>query len=187
MFEKFDREGKVICQLCGQSFLRLTSTHLKKSHNLSIAEYRKNFPDFPMIALYFYSDNIEKISSESSTISNIPIEEIDLTQMDETPKEEIKHLSGPKDKIKIILFLRKYFPTIENNYKIKLHNEEFISDMGDPKTKTIFDFPNSFWHNRIYNRTRDRLLKQNNWNIIIIESRTYPEILSELSQLFKNK
>ena len=37
-----DSEGKVICHICGRSYTRLGS-HVRESHNLSIAEYKEKF------------------------------------------------------------------------------------------------------------------------------------------------
>lgn len=38
----YDDQGKVICHICGKSFVRLGS-HVKESHGLTIAEYKERF------------------------------------------------------------------------------------------------------------------------------------------------
>ena len=38
----YDEQGKVICHICGKSFVRLGS-HIKESHGLTIAEYKEQF------------------------------------------------------------------------------------------------------------------------------------------------
>lgn len=38
----YDDQGKVICHICGKSFVRLGS-HIKESHGLTIAEYKEQF------------------------------------------------------------------------------------------------------------------------------------------------
>lgn len=38
----YDDQGKVICHICGKSFVRLGS-HVKENHNMTIAEYKERF------------------------------------------------------------------------------------------------------------------------------------------------
>lgn len=38
----YDDQGKVICHICGKSFVRLGS-HVKENHDLTIAEYKEKF------------------------------------------------------------------------------------------------------------------------------------------------
>lgn len=38
----YDDQGKIICHICGKSFVRLGS-HIKESHGLTIAEYKEQF------------------------------------------------------------------------------------------------------------------------------------------------
>lgn len=38
----YDDQGKIICHICGKSFVRLGS-HIKESHGLTIAEYKERF------------------------------------------------------------------------------------------------------------------------------------------------
>lgn len=39
---EYDKNGKVICHICGRSFTRLGS-HIKESHGMTIAEYKEEF------------------------------------------------------------------------------------------------------------------------------------------------
>lgn len=38
----YDDQGKIICHICGKSYVRLGS-HIKESHGLTIAEYKERF------------------------------------------------------------------------------------------------------------------------------------------------
>lgn len=38
----YDDQGKVICHICGKSFVRLGS-HVKENHSMTIAEYKERF------------------------------------------------------------------------------------------------------------------------------------------------
>lgn len=38
----YDDQGKIICHICGKSFVRLGS-HIKESHGITIAEYKERF------------------------------------------------------------------------------------------------------------------------------------------------
>lgn len=38
----YDSQGKVICHICGRSYVRLGS-HIKESHGLTIAQYKERF------------------------------------------------------------------------------------------------------------------------------------------------
>jgi len=41
-------EEKIICCICNKKFKRITNTHLKKAHNMTMAKYQKEFPDAPI-------------------------------------------------------------------------------------------------------------------------------------------
>jgi len=83
------------------------------------------------------------------------------------------------DKIRIIAYLRISFPKIRDNYMFKKKRSDgsiecqFITDMADPSCKTVFDFPNAFWHNEqmcVSPHIRNQMLKSYGWNVIIINS-----------------
>jgi len=51
MYAKYDEDGLVICQECGQAFRILNDNHMKKFHNMSLAEYHNKYPGFPISKL----------------------------------------------------------------------------------------------------------------------------------------
>jgi len=40
------------CRLCGHYYRRLTNSHLKKHHNMTLEKYKEMFPDAPTITQY---------------------------------------------------------------------------------------------------------------------------------------
>ena len=53
--------NEVICELCGKKFKQITSTHLKKQHNITFIEYKVMFPDSPTLT----TEARDKISSNA--------------------------------------------------------------------------------------------------------------------------
>ncbi len=74
--------------------------------------------------------------------------------------------------------LSKSYAKVVKNHVIEKFNStghaeySYITDMVDLETKTIFDFPDTFWHNteRAYDRLKFHKLKQDGWTIITIDS-----------------
>lgn len=153
-----DEVGNVICQVCGQSFKFITTTHLKK-HNLTVPEYTEAFPGIILnyktymaavhnsSSLLFKKD--EELSKKQPGRHKKP--EVSEPEIIDKPPDYPKHVD--KGKVKILQYLYKNFRNIENNYQIvKLRldgNPEYIyiTDMADPVRKVLFNFPNAFWHN----------------------------------------
>ncbi len=55
----------VKCELCGKNFKQITSTHLKKQHNITFLEYRTMFPDSPTLT----SEARDKISNTATELN----------------------------------------------------------------------------------------------------------------------
>lgn len=186
MYERFDNNGKVICQVCGKPFGTISPAHLKK-HDMSMKQYIDKFPDFPLSSLPFHArktkaNNIElfsKIIKENEEIDKIremPIEEI----KDDIPekKKESKVKQTPKvnkiGKDDIFYKLKKSYPNLQLNYSVrKKRNDgillyQFITDMADPIQKIDFEFPETFWHNTepMQDPNRDKKLKEDGWRIL---------------------
>jgi len=88
-----------------------------------------------------------------------------------------------KNKVDIKSFLKKVYTNIAENYFIeKLDNNGgllycYITDLVDLKTRTIFDFPNTFWHNRDARQDglRNQKLIADGWTIKTITEK-YPTV-----------
>jgi len=212
----YDEQGKVICQVCGESYWSITPQHLKKLHNMSINEYKLKFPVAPFISyitkqkssiahkaksnnqeIFKEEENKPKVDEE---ITDIDIDKIqkellekkkneideltnlkkDLKEISDTEhfdKELDPYNSTPKNKLDLMKSLKLIYPGLKNNYSIEKltpsgHLEyKFITDMADPITKTVFEFPNTFWRNIDVppNPMKSNLLKRDGWKIITIK------------------
>jgi hypothetical protein len=58
--------GRVVCQLCNRGFKSITHSHLKKEHGITLIEYIKMFPDFPI-----HEETIPKTSESELLLDGI--------------------------------------------------------------------------------------------------------------------
>jgi hypothetical protein len=117
----------------------------------------------------------EKLEDEdlSDLFTSDEVQDPELFDVEEEDKQT------PKDKLQILKAVRQRYPFVQNNYMIKKflltnHLEyEFITDMADPINKVDFEFPNTFWHNRMAfeDPNRNQKLRQDGWRVILIEAR----------------
>ncbi len=56
---------KIKCLLCSQKFRRITNTHLFKSHNITIKDYRKQFPNAPIDAPGLADERVAHLRDKS--------------------------------------------------------------------------------------------------------------------------
>ena len=137
---------------------------------------------------------------------NIDIKNIDIRELiqsnDLDPVKEIEQKSFileypdpknqiPHDKKKLLNFLLSYFPNIQNNYMVEIYYksghlaESFVTDITEPSSKIIFDFPNAFWHNKdlYHNPFKKQKLIENGWKIYNIKSScpTINDIMDKLN------
>jgi len=184
-----DDNGKVICQLCGKSFLVISPKHLI-NHNVTHAEYKMRFSNAPLSSAEF--DQKSKYGKVKGIFEKEPtvVKEMigDETFVDEEPEveEEIdlqrvieseKRNSIQESKYKIYDHLRMYFSNVKMDYSIRENLPdgrtlfEFITDFADPILKVDIEFPNSFWHNRDWgvDLNRNEKLKNAGWKVIEIK------------------
>lgn len=195
--EYFTSQGQIICQVCKKAYQVIGSTHLKK-HNLTMASYKEQFPEAPLSAKSFKvrakSRDIEGFAGQNesefgNTVKNLPYAK-DIRQKvkeleQRKPKEEKPVKLPPilQNKVDIIKFLKTMYSSIAQDYLIEkntlsgLLEYSFITDIVDLSSKTNFEFPKAFWHNRDarQDRLRDQKLKVNGWTIIRI-NKTRPSI-----------
>ena len=85
-----DGDGKVICQLCGKSFLVISPKHLGK-HDIRYSEYKLRFPDAPLSTSEFAA------SSKYGRVKNIfDDEEIFVEDEMENLEDEFEGLNDPE-------------------------------------------------------------------------------------------
>jgi len=192
-YSKLDENGKVICQICGKSFLVISPKHLMKIHDVTFSQYRSRYPDAPLSSEEFRSrGKFGKLGLFKKGVQeDVPIiEDIIEDDLDEEPVKELKKFEVvvnlpeekqdpiSKTKRNILKFLKDIFYNIEPNYVIrKFHPDgrleyEFITDFADPILKIDFEFPKVFWHNkdRYEDLNRKIKLQSGGWKIIEISS-----------------
>jgi very-short-patch-repair endonuclease len=180
----FDEKRKIICQICGKSFLVISPRHLDK-HNIKYDEYKKRFPDAPLSTQEFkargkygktklFED--DELGPEQVVYEKEPdVEELNIESLIKdykamTPMEAMK--------ARILDHLRLYFTNIRKDYSILQYGIdnrlkfEFITDFCDPVLKVVIQFPNTFWHNEEAGIDLNKNLKlsQYGWKVIEIPS-----------------
>lgn len=174
------RGGRVVCQECGKDFAIIAPAHLKK-HDMTTSEYKSKYPDAPLSSASFQANRFDHRGSilfkDKETLPDVKlsIEDSEITK----PKKFLESDGIPKNKLEILNFLLDSYPNIENNFQVKKRNPItnaieyiYITDMADPKKKVIFDFPNSFWHNKdsFPDHLKFKRLKNDDWIIITVDS-----------------
>jgi hypothetical protein len=183
-YHLFDEKGKVICQICGKSFLIISPRHLKK-HNISHGDYKARFPNAPLSTEEFKARGKygrtklfppkDEIGDE--TIVDEKEEEIDVEEI-AIKKVARKIYNSPMEsmKAKILDHLKMRYFNIKQDYLIRQFGSdqrlkfEFITDYCDPVLKVIIQFPDTFWHNveAAVDLNKNVKLKKYHWKIIEI-------------------
>jgi uncharacterized Zn finger protein (UPF0148 family) len=190
----FDKKGKVICQVCGKSFLVISPPHLK-THNLIYSDYTTRFPEAPLSNKEFVARGKYGKTKGLLPQSEEPAVEELTTTLEEDPEvEELEDLFKSEKKLdkiqsmksRILDQLRIYFSNIRQDYLIMQNDQvgnfifEFITDYCDPILKVVIQFPDTFWHNRelFVDPNKNYKLKQYGWKVIEIPSAgpTYEQI-----------
>jgi hypothetical protein len=186
------RNGKTICQECGQEFTLISPKHLKQKHNgMTMAEYKLKYPGCPISSRAYkatkttYADSV-LFASDEALPREVLDEDVELADLsDGKIKHTILNLEGvSKNKADILTFLHDAYPYLENNYSIEKRHFyddslqwKYITDIADPVKKVIFDFPNAFWHNEdpFPDPQKYGKLKEDGWIVIIVDKH-YPTV-----------
>jgi uncharacterized Zn finger protein (UPF0148 family) len=191
----FDDEGKVVCQICGKSFLVISPRHLSK-HKIQYSDYTKRYPDAPLSSDqfnvkskygkekgFFVDENVDNIIADEESIYVEEDTDFDELNLDEVIQKQLKHIQQDPMKIqkaKIFDHLRTHFINVEKDYLIREISQvsnkllfEFITDFCDPVLRIIIQFPNTFWHNKdtIIDPLKNQKLQEQGWKILEINSR----------------
>jgi len=186
----FNDQGKVLCQVCMKPFGVIGATHLKK-HDMTMDQYKEQYPDAPLSSKAFKAKaNLRDIkgfgSGDDETKPNPLMEDGEVSAKDvrqkakeaeqkkEPEKEPEKLIPILQNKVDIIKFLKTIYPVVRENFFIEKRNHindaleySFITDIVDLQTKTIFDFPNAYWHNQDARQDyyKDKKLQDDGWTI----------------------
>jgi very-short-patch-repair endonuclease len=159
-YDFVDEDNKIICQLCGKSFLIISPRHLQK-HNITHSEYRLRFPDAPLSSEQFnvmgkYGKEKQLfVKEELSNFDNDPeIEDFDMDDPDvpnhdvnPTIEEEINFGQTAEEiptssldicninKDKVLDHLRSFFTNIKKDYMIQIFSVD---------NRLMFEFVSDF-------------------------------------------
>lgn len=174
--------GKVSCVICGKEYKIITPTHLKKSHDMTLEEYREQFPNaqisgrsFVKLSLGDIDDtSIEDIVSEDD---NIDLEDyaLPINSIDELLDIAKEYITRPETGI-----LKEYrgSGTLVYGYRFDAYSK---------LSKTVIDCPNVRWHRKdpIYEQTKIAVMKMYKWNVLVCDSRS-PTVLDIVELLRTN-
>lgn len=94
MVQYYDKVGKIICQECGRSYDVILPTHLKKTHDMTMNEYKEKYPDYPLASKSFGSKqrykNTVKAMKEGDIGQEIQIEELNNFDLDKIPPVNVE-------------------------------------------------------------------------------------------------
>ena len=179
-----EKTGRVICQLCGKSYLVISPKHLQ-THDVTYSEYKLRFPDAPLSCEEFtasskYGKVKEMFTFEDETkveeeIEDEPEIEYHIEKVINIKKEDL----FTRSKNKMVEHLKLFFFHIQKDYMISFPSFQYISDFADPILKIDVECPNTFWHNDTSgDTTRNQKLKSMGWKVIEIKSKapTYEDI-----------
>jgi len=195
----FDEKGKVVCQICGKSFLVISPRHLGK-HNIVYADYTKRFPKAPLSTkefvargkygknkdLFIHPENEEigdEVLVDDSEVEKLNVEKLLKKEKPLTPMEATKS--------RILDFLRIQFSNIKKDYLIRQYGKderlkfEFITDFCDPVLKVVIQFPDTFWHNEDAYIDINKSVKLMNYSWKIIEIPSQNPSIKEISKKIK--
>lgn len=185
----FDEKGKVVCQICGKSYLVISPKHLKVKHNIQYHDYTKRYPKAPLssqefVALGKYGKNKDIFIKEGEIGEEVQVEEIEVDieelELEKLVKKEVHLNPMQAAKSRILDHLKIYFANIRKDYLIQQYGVdknlkfEFITDFCDPVLKVVIQFPDTFWHNQeaFYDANKNIKLQQYGWKIIEIPSKS---------------
>ncbi len=133
---------------------------------------------------------------DEDSFKNLELEENENVENIKEKDEKDEEFITANKEIIINFLIKNGFENLKNNYFIRklsligIMEYEFISDMSDPIKKVDFEFPNAFWHNhdKYLNFRRDKILKDDGWKIIKIETNTISsnQLLNEIEQNLNN-
>lgn len=183
-YQLIDEKGKVICQICGKSYLVISPTHLAK-HNLRYEEYTRRYPKAPLSTREFiargkYGRNKDLFQQPEVSTEEL-IDETEDPKVEELGLELLVKRTKPLNpmeamKARILDHLRLHYSNIRKDYLISqfgIDNRlkfEFITDFCDPVLKVIIQFPDTFWHNQemAIDLNKNIKLMQYGWKVIEI-------------------
>jgi very-short-patch-repair endonuclease len=206
-YPSFDeKSGKIFCQICGKPFLVISPKHLVK-HGITHSDYTKRYPEAPLSSKEFATKaKYGKIKDLflPKEIENDQLEEIIVTESvprieDNVNIEKILKAKSNPDPIKqikaqILDILRSYFSNIKSNYLVEEFSPangnllcHYITDFADPVLRIVFQFPNTYWHNKDVqiDPLKNENLRLFGWKVLVVKSKlpTREEIQKVINEI----
>lgn len=204
-FPLYDEKGKVVCQICGKSYLVISPRHLQ-THNIVYSDYTSRFPKAPLSNqefkargkygktknLFIQPENEKKEEiDEFLKISEPEIEELD--DIEKFIKSETAHKDPIRSmKIKFRDHLRLHFSNIQMDYLIRQFGTdkrlklEFITDYCDPVLRVVVQFPDTFWHNQDVCIDLNKIKKLESYGWKVFEIRSNNPSLDKIDKILEN-
>lgn len=149
MNQHYDKVGKVICQECGRSYDVILPTHLKKTHDMSMNEYKEKYKGFPLASKSFgskqkYKNTVKSMKEETlkrqleNSNKEIEIEEFNI---DKIPSIDSSKSSSFINEInEFINRIPKEIPTYDdkNIHKEKLAILKFLANYFNDLKNSYF-------------------------------------------------
>lgn len=155
-YPDYDENGKVVCKICGKSFITITGRHLKK-HDVTMANYRLRYPDAPVTNETFKVKMRNKHKTTFQKEEEIDVRDIitdegindkiidvDINELDEIKNTNTLNLDEEEEmsfrpqlvkstdpfsaKKKLYNNLLMMFPNLQYNYKLRKDNIQGISE-----------------------------------------------------------
>lgn len=188
----FDDEGKVVCQICGDSFQVISPRHLTK-HKIQYADYTKRYPDAPLSSdqfaakskygrakdLFKSDDMTDAIGDEETYVEEDA--DFDELTLHELIQKQLGDVRDPvqAQKTRVLDHLRNHFANVEKDYLLREISSiskrqlfEFITDFCDPVLRIVIQFPKTFWHNRdvSVDPLKNDKLRERGWKVLEINT-----------------
>jgi hypothetical protein len=125
------KENFVICELCGEKMKSITNTHLKNVHNVSIEDYKLNYPNSKIT-----SESTSKKLSDSTKILN----------------QHLEPTWTSKGELEIKEFLESLGVEVVKGKNRKLLNGKEI-DLVIPELKICFEYNGLYYHTEKMGKT----------------------------------
>ena len=130
-YEPFDDKGKVVCQICGKSYLVISPRHLAV-HKIEYSDYTKRYPTAPLSSEQFtikskYGKNStlfvkeidEDIMEEEVYVDEEP--ELEELELETALKRVVDEVRDPVQvrKMRVLDHLRLHFANVEKDFTIR--------------------------------------------------------------------
>lgn len=142
-YPEFDKQGKVICQFCGQALHIIAVSHLKK-HGVTMQQYQERFKDlkvtgdkYRVVQKFCHASLFAPVAKPLTEI----MDEVLVEEPTEPTEEETKSLQFTKEALEALKLSEQ-----ENNKPAALLKPKIKNPMQDMKNKILETLKRYFFH-----------------------------------------